>query len=623
MYQSKHSLIIFLFFSFILAGKTQVRFQEVTQSVGIDHYYSSPDAIGGGAAFFDIDNDGDDDLWITGGENRDALYENNGQGQFTDISIPAGLVLTQNIVTTGISIADFDQDGFQDVLLLSHLGSPNVLLQNNGDRTFTAIQNLRSAGQDRTYAVSASITDVNLDGWPDIYIANYIQNYNVIYASEAQDTVIGFAHDCATDQLFINQGNWQFEEQGQAWGIQEGGCGLATLFTDVDQDNDPDLIVVNDFGEWIQPNFYYENQYPEPTFLAKGMEAGLANAIYGMGIAAGDYDGDLDQDYYYTNIGPNLLMEQNEQGQFFDQALRLDVQDRLQDDDQFSVGWAANFADFDNDADLDLLVANGFIPTAPFLANGRTQVNRLFLNDGFAQFTKVDQGNSSAWGRGIAISDIDLDGDLDYLVVNNNVSFFLTAKDKVQLFRNESNNNNHWLGVVLESGIGVANGLGAKLFLYHNGKIQYHEVLAGQGSHASQSSSINHFGLGTDNRIDSLEIIWPDGETQIENDLAINKTHHIKRENLISSNHNRTNNSLIDLNVYPNPFNNSTTISFELSKPENVTIEAFNLLGQRIKYVHLGKQSTVNHLINISNRGSYLIKVRTPKHIEFRTITGL
>ena len=260
---------------------------------------------------------------------------------------------------------------------------------------------------------------------------------------------------------------------------------------------------------------------------------------------------------------------------------------------------------------MDLLVTNGFIPTAPFLANDIAQLNRLFLNNGQGDFTQSNLQGSSAWGRGMAISDIDLDGDLDYLVVNNNASFFLNAADEVQLFRNESNGAHHWVDFILENEDGTQGGLGAKLFLHQAGKTQYQESLGGQGGHASQSSSTMHFGLGTNNRIDSLIIIWPDGEKQIESDLEINKTHRIKRKRLISSNPTKSPNALSDLKIYPNPFSNSTTISFKLTKPEHVTIEIFNLLGQWVQDYTLGKQKTVNHQINITKPGTYLIKIVT------------
>ena len=152
----------------------QMQFSEVALESGIDHHYLSINDIGGGAAFFDMDNDGDIDLWVSGGLERDALYENDGLGNFKDISVQAGLGITKNFVTSGVITGDINNDGYIDALLLTHRGFTNYLLKNNGDNTFKNITIFSGIDRHKAYCLAAAFGDVNLDGYLDLYVGNYI-----------------------------------------------------------------------------------------------------------------------------------------------------------------------------------------------------------------------------------------------------------------------------------------------------------------------------------------------------------------------------------------------------------------------------------------------------------------
>ena len=355
--------------------------------------------MGGGAAFFDMDNDGDEDLWISGGINRDVLYENDGSGYFKEVGVQAGLTITTNMVTTGVVTGDVDNDSYSDVLLLTHRGFHNTLLRNKGDGTFQDVTTSAGLEDESAYTLAAAMGDVNLDGYLDIYIANYIKKHVLLY-DMTEDTVQGFDHTCHANRLYINNGDWTFTEVAEEQGVSDKGCGLAVAFSDYDGDNDADILVANDFGSWVLPNALYKNQFPEDGYEDVGKFSGMDVQIYGMGIAIGDYDMDLDLDYYITNIGKNVLLQNMGNGIFTDQAVQAGVPDTYVDEGLFTTGWGTAFMDFDNDTDLDLYVVNGFVPAAPFISNALHNPNRLFENDGDMDFLLV---NVNRQGTSIAI----------------------------------------------------------------------------------------------------------------------------------------------------------------------------------------------------------------------------
>lgn len=616
------SLLLLLVVSTSCFG--QIQFSEITSEAGIDHYYLSVNEIGGGAAFFDMDNDGDEDLWISGGMQWDKLYENDGTGHFTDISRNAGLVITKNYITTGVITGDLDNDGFKDVLLLTHIGFPNVLLRNNGDKTFSNVTISSGLGAYEAYNVSAALGDINMDGYLDIYAANYIDRPALIYNAD-RDTVLGFQHKCHSNKLFINNGDWTFTEKTSQYNADDTGCALATAITDFDGDHDPDIMLSNDFGSWVTPNVLLQNQYPDTTLVNVSKGSGMAIEIYGMGIAVGDIDNDLDLDYYLTNIGRNVLLKNQGDGTFTDYSTEAGVEDTYQKDSLFSVGWGTVFADLDNDTDLDLYTVNGHVPAAPFIRNGEKNTNHLFENTGNGYFNQIelpDSLQSYQRGRGLACADIDGDGDIDFLVVNVNRQATPDTIQKVQLFRNELQNTNNWISIALQSSSYNRDGIGSMLFIEANGKKYIQEVNGGYGTHASQHSRVAHFGLGSATQIDSLIVVWPGGVRQVHHAVPVNQFLTIKEEGLATSANTIIGSKGIDLTCFPNPFSQQIQIDYQVPPSEWVDLTIFDSMGRMVfRETRNAPPNEHQQLVWQSpHQGTYILYLQTEKYSAYRTL---
>lgn len=585
------SLVLSVLFCGILnAGLwAQIPCTEITEQAGIEHHYLAITYMGGGAAFFDFDNDGDEDLWIAGGLNQDALYENDGTGNFTEIGTAAGLEATNGHVNSGVITGDLDNDGFKDVVLTGHIGFPPQLFKNNGDGTFTEISASAGLADFAAQCHSAAMGDVNLDGFLDIYIATYIENIVNIY--DANNEVIGFDHDCLDNLLFINNGDWTFTEQSENYGLKDGGCALAATFTDYDLDADPDLLIANDFGEWIIPNALYQNENPTEEFSDVSQNSGMNIGVYGMGIAVGDYDKDLDLDYYITNLGRNVLLENDGNASFTDMTSQTGVEDTNMDS-LLAIGWGTAFMDVDNDTDLDLFVCNGHVPAADFIKNNKANRNRLFINDGnpngtgyeFYETAFESGMDHTGRGRGFAYADIDNDGDLDFLVINNNKHTTADTIENTLLYRNDLDNNYNWLKVKLEGVSNNRDGFGATIKIVLDGQSWIHDYNGGYGPHAAQHSAIAHFGLGNAPSVDSLVVTWPGGVQHTFVDLVVNEMICITENGVITNVESpELQQPAIRLSATPNPFKNQTRIEFHLAAAEDVAFEIYNALGQHVK----------------------------------------
>jgi len=501
-----------------LVGNARAQtFQEVSRQAGIDFLVYSPTQIGGGCAFFDYDNDGWLDIYITGGLHRDLLYHNNQDGTFTETGIQAGLWITAYFYTMGVVTGDIDNDGYRDIFVTTlgigssyHSYKPNFLFRNNGNGTFTDIS--QQAGiTNSAWSVSATMGDYNLDGFLDIYVANYVDTVDFIFDPQTQD-VIGYNHSGFPNFLYLNNGNRTFTTVASALRVDDDGTGLAAVFTDYDNDRDPDIYVVNDFGAWVSPNRLYVNNYPANSFTDVSVVSGADAAIYGMGIAIGDYDEDDDLDYYITNIGENVFLQNNGSGFFSDVAAAAGVANG-HSGSLLTTGWGAAFLDYDNDTWLDLFVSNGHIPAASFIATTEKDPKKLYRNntDGTFADVSVSEGVSdSSIARGCAMGDYDNDGDLDLLVVVIEEDTAFTNDEHTLLYRNDIANGNHWLKVKLQGTQSNRDGFGSRVEAYSNGRKWIREIDGGS-SHASQHSTIAHFGLGNSTTLDSVVVLWSRG----------------------------------------------------------------------------------------------------------------
>ena len=552
-------------------------FTDISIESGVENYSQVPYLMGGGAAFFDYNNDGWEDIYVTGGLKNDRLYENNGDGSFTDISEAVGLSITETNVTAGVCVGDIDNDGNKELFVYSSSAlnwagfNPgyNYLLQLNADGVYEDIA--QSAGIiDTMFTMGASFGDFNLDGFLDLIAVNYVDEINNY---EEYDSA--FYHLCYDNQFYINNGDGTFTESAQALGLANTGCALATAFTDLNFDHNIDIYVANDFGEFILPNYAYLNNYPYAGFTDISASSGLDIGLYGMGIAIGDYDEDLDLDYYVTNLGRNVLLNNNGDMTFDDVTTAADTEN-TNSGDFFSTSWGCMFMDYDNDSQLDLFVSNGEIPAVDFIETNEIDPNKMFHNNGDGTFTDESVNLGLAQSnvcRGAAYSDFDNDGDLDLYVVSIDVDEDATIHS--YLLRNDIENNNNWLKVKLQGINANRDGYGAKVIVHAESRSLLKEIDGGS-SHTSHNSSIAHFGLGDIQTIDNVEIIWPGGRQQIINDVATNQLLEVLEDTTKLVNISSVDN--IRTTVYPSSLKNNELINIEsnslIKKVELFTVDS-------------------------------------------------
>ena len=502
-------------------------FTEESTSAGIEHVHVGPMLMGGGAAFLDFDMDGYEDLYLTGGVASDKLFRNNGNGTFTDVTLSAGITGTDSLNTMGVVAGDIDNDGFREIFVTTWDGYANVLFQNNGNGTF---QNISTAAgiADTALSVSATLGDVNKDGLLDIYVGNYV-NLSVIASNV-------FDYTCYANYLYINNGNNTFTESGLSYGVADTGCALAVALTDYDDSRDLDIYLANDFGKWVLPNALYDNNYPTPNHSNIATSAGVNDSIYGMGIAIGDYDEDGDFDYYITNLGRNVLRQNQGNGTFADYTDTAGVSNTYTDSTFMAVGWGTAFFDYDNDTYLDLIVSNGFIPADSFIYNTPNNPNKLFRNTGGTAFQDLSDStgfNDTTIGRGLAIGDYNYDGYMDVVV---GVVYNDTSNVSGTLVYNNEEQGNNWFKLSLQGVLTNRDAFGSHVVVYAGGRKFIREVDGGS-SHLSHSSSTLHFGLGSVQIIDSIAVHWLNGGTDTMINIGTNQEVHVIEDSLFFSLH--------------------------------------------------------------------------------------
>ena len=510
--------ILFLcsFFLFLPAQQ----FIECADSVGIDYAYELQYmGMGGGAAVLDFDQDGYEDVYITGGMRTDALYHNNGNGTFTNVALSAGIGITDSVLTTGAVAGDIDNDGYPDLFITtrsfsldSNTYAPNILFHNNGNGTFSDISAASGIIVDSAWSMSACFGDYNLDGYLDVYVGNYFKEpfFDLLWSGSIPTKQFSGA----TDFLYLNDGNQGFVRASHTGG-EDVGTALANVFTDYDDDGDLDIYIGNDYGRYKKRNTLFRNRYPNDAFEEVSSGSGMDQRATSMGIAIGDYDGDGLLDYYVTNIRQNILYRNTGTGFFEEQTAAAGVlNDSVWVDTVMNrtISWSTVFFDYDHDMDMDLFICNG--ASVPTLGWGGANTNTLYRNDGNGTFSDVSAVGDLAnkyMAKGSAVFDYDNDGDLDLLVVNQKFNGFIPPGDKpdVLFFRND-NASGKWLKVRLRGVNCNREGIGSRIRVYAGGKTLIREVEGGSGF-LSNNSHIAHFGLGSHVAIDSLVVTWPGG----------------------------------------------------------------------------------------------------------------
>ena len=514
-----------------ISAETRIRLVDVAAQAGLTllnvHGDAAKDYIvdtnGNGAGWFDYDNDGDLDALLVNGSTRVnlekggdplvALYRND-KGRFVDVTAAAGLGTRG--WGMGVCIADYDNDGFQDVYVTAF--GPNVLLRNRGNGTFLNVTPRAGVGDPR-WSTGCAFGDYDRDGDLDLYVANYLT------FDEAKVPTPGALPTCRfgtlpvmcgprglpgqPDALYRNNGDGTFADVTAQAGITDPGYyGFGVLFSDLDGDGWPDIFVANDSVS----NLFFRNR-GNGTFSEEALVAGLAlsgegRAQAGMGVDAGDYNGDGHLDLVVTNFSDdyNTLYENSGRGFFTDVSHAAGIAVA-----SFPyLGWGVGLVDFDHDGFLDLFTANGHVhPAADRSGLGTTYLQRkqLFRNLGTKRFEDV---TGSAGGglllekssRGAAFGDYDNDGDIDVLVINMN--------DRPTLLRNDTTGGGHWVTIRLAGAKSNRDGVGARVRIQTGGRTQIAEVRSG-GSYLSHNDGRAHFGLGAAARVERIEIRWPSG----------------------------------------------------------------------------------------------------------------
>ncbi|HEX5105170.1 MAG TPA: CRTAC1 family protein [Pirellulaceae bacterium] len=479
------------------------------------------EGMASGIATFDYDGDGLIDIYFLSGAAlkgtvldspaRDALYRNNGDWTFTDVTEQAGLGDLHH--SLGVAAADYDGDGDQD-LYVSNFG-PNVLYRNNGDRTFTDVTEQAGVGNGNKVGAGCSFFDMDGDGDLDLYVGNYVdftyENHVPIVVKGRHFQAGPQYYQPVADTLYRNNGDGTFTDVSGPSGIAAvAGPSMATLAFDYDDDGDADMFVCNDG----KPNFLFEND-GHGKFQEKALVAGLAYNFYGkaissMGVDCGDVDNDGRLDLFVTSYQSEMpVLFRNLGGGLFEDGTSTA---RIATDFFAHVEWGTGQVDFDNDGDRDLFLACGHFDRIELL-DDRTSLkvpNYVLMNDGQGRFTDVSKQCGSGLAvvessRGVAFDDLDNDGDVDAVVLNSNAAG--------TLLRNESPAGNHWLELRLQGGQRNLDGIGARVKVVSGERAQIAEVHSGRGYQSHYGTRL-HFGLGQQQRVDRIEVRWPGGSVE-------------------------------------------------------------------------------------------------------------
>jgi enediyne biosynthesis protein E4 len=504
---------------FIRNGSAQIRLTDVTAAVGIKHQFEVYEGMfGGGAAVLDFNKDGWEDIYITGGMASDGLYENNGDGTFSDVIKSSGIE-TRKFVTQGVAAADVNKDGWIDLFITTITRrdttriiprAENLLFINQGNGTFRDATKDFRIDRLMSFSTGASFGDVNNDGYPDLFVGNYFQNYEGSLKVINDATIVN-SSQTSEPYLLINVEGRYFKNSTYEYEVGFKGFGFGGVFTDFDNDSDLDLYVNNDFGYKAKPNVLLENNFPDEEFTDRSKTAMMDLKINAMGTAVGDVDNNGLLEYYITNIRFNRFMINDGKGAFSDKAKESGM-------DYVSISWGANFADFDHDTDLDLFVANGDLNP-----NNVPMADYFFENIGDGKFKEKAAAvgvNDYGIGRGSVTLDYDNDGDLDLLVVNQKPVNTYPVQSFTRLYRNESLTKN-WLKVKLTGKDSDSNGIGSRVTVVVGSERMIREIDGGSG-HLSQNSTIAHFGVGSAQTIDSVIVSWMGGEEKVLTNIQTN-----------------------------------------------------------------------------------------------------
>ena len=479
-----------------------------------------PETCGGGGLFFDFDNDGWMDIYLVNSGPSDfynpktpiknALYRNNGDGTFTDITDKAGVACGRmGHFGMGAAAGDYDGDGWQD-LYVTNYGS-NVLFHNNGNGTFSDVTDTAGVAAPN-WSTCATWFDYDNDSKLDLFVSSFVQ-YSGTGTIFCGDNRAGRRYYCVPrvfkprpSFLFHNQGAGKFLDVSKDSGIASAlGKSFGAIATDVNNDGLMDLFVAND----TLPNFLFVNK-GKGKFEEAGLLSGVAYSDSGaprsgMGVDATDYDNDGWQDLFVANIDQELFsLYQNQKDlTFIDKPGEIGPATRL------LSGWGLRFFDYDNDGDPDLILANGHPDDMVEIQSLKVKYKEplLMFENVKGTYKNVSSVSGQAFAkdfpaRGLSVGDYDNDGDLDVLIINNG--------EAPLLLKNEGGNRNNWVGLNLVATKSNPAAVGA-IITWEAGGVKYRRLKTGGGSYLSSHDPREILGVGAATKIDSIEIKWPSG----------------------------------------------------------------------------------------------------------------
>lgn len=534
------------------SAKTQAlpELVDITSSSGIKfEHLSSPEqryiveSMGGGVALIDYDRDGWPDIYFTNSQSvemalagkkaRSALYHNNHDGTFTDVTDKAGVGYP--CWAMGAAVGDYNNDGLPDLLVTCFGGV--ILYRNNGDGTFNDVTKAAGLSKDSQWATGAAFGDYDGDGSVDLFVSHYVDFHLddlPAFGSSKTCKYRGIDVQCgprglkgSPDNLYHNNGDGTFTDVSKAAGVDDPQhfFGLTAVWQDFNDDGRLDLFVAND----SQPNYLYRNN-GNGTFTDIAYDAGVAVSQDGaeqanMGIALGDYQhtgrmslviSHFDNDY--------AALFRNDGGMNFTDA--SDASGIARSTRSY-VGWGDAFFDFDNDGWPDLFLVNGHV--YPQMDNGHIEImyrepKLLFLNQRDGTFKDISKLAGPAIqipqvSRGLAMGDLFNDGKID-MVVENLVGQPMVLQPK-------GGPANHWISFELEGVKSNRLALNARVRATAGDLVQMGEVLSG-GSYLSQNDLRIHFGLGSHERVDKVDVLWPDGAKEALTNLEADRFYYLR-----------------------------------------------------------------------------------------------